>query len=84
MPFIREFFEKKASQGVKGVEALKVSKTEYKVKRRLQEQSGSYYVALPKIWVEAKGLQESDLLSVIFNGIVKIEPIKKEVKPIEQ
>jgi hypothetical protein len=60
-----------------------MSKTEYCVKRRLQEQSGSYYIALPKLWVEANGLQESDELSVIFNGIVKVKPLKKEVKSIE-
>lgn len=61
-----------------------MSKTEYKVKRKLQEQSGSYFVVLPKLWVEKEGLQESDEVSVIFNGIVKIKPIKKEVKSIEQ
>lgn len=51
---------------------------EYVVKRKLQEQSGSYFVVLPKIWVESKGLKESDVVSVKFNGIVKIEPLKKE------
>ncbi|HKZ93548.1 MAG TPA: AbrB/MazE/SpoVT family DNA-binding domain-containing protein [Candidatus Bathyarchaeia archaeon] len=60
-----------------------MSKKGYSVKRRLQEQSGSYFVVLPKLWVEKEGLQESDELSVIFNGIVKVIPIKKEVKPIE-
>jgi len=49
---------------------------EYKVKRKLQEQSGSYFVVLPKIWVESLGLKESDDLTVTFNGIVKVEPIK--------
>jgi hypothetical protein len=52
---------------------------EYKVKRKLQEQSGSYFVVLPKIWVEAQGLKESDLLSVTFNGDVTIQPTSKEV-----
>jgi len=48
---------------------------EYHVKRKLQEQSGSYFVILPKIWVEALGLKESDDVSVTFNGEVKITPI---------
>jgi antitoxin component of MazEF toxin-antitoxin module len=51
---------------------------EYRVKRKLQEQSGSYFVVLPKIWVESQGLKESDQISVVFNGIVKIKPVKLE------
>ena len=47
---------------------------EYTVKRKLQEQSGSYFVTLPKIWVEAEGLKEGDIMSVVFNDIVKIKP----------
>ena len=47
---------------------------EYQVKRKLQEQSGSYFVVLPKIWVEAQGLKQGDRMSVKFNGIVKIAP----------
>ena len=50
---------------------------EYTVKRKLQEQSGSYFVVLPKIWVESLGLKESDEMSVKFNGTVKIKPAKK-------
>jgi len=53
---------------------------EYKIKRKLQEQSGSYFVTLPKIWVESEGLKEGDVVSVKFNGAVKIEPLKKEAK----
>jgi antitoxin component of MazEF toxin-antitoxin module len=49
---------------------------QYQVKRKLQEQSGSYFVILPKIWVKALGLKESDALSVTFNDVVKITPIK--------
>ena len=51
---------------------------EYKVKRKLQEQSGSYFVTLPKIWVEAMGLKEGDIMAVKFNGIIKVEPPKKK------
>jgi len=47
---------------------------EYKVKRKLQEQSGSYFVILPKIWVESLGLKQGDQMSVRFNSIVKIKP----------
>lgn len=50
---------------------------EYKVKRKLQEQSGSYFVILPKIWVESLELEEGDLMSVEFNGIVKVKPPNK-------
>jgi antitoxin component of MazEF toxin-antitoxin module len=50
---------------------------EYQVKRKLQEQSGSYFVILPKIWVEAERLKEGDIVSVKFNGILKLEPEKK-------
>lgn len=54
----------------------------YEVKRKLQEQSGSYFVFLPKIWVESLGLKQGDLVSVKFNGEVRIAPIEKseEVK----
>jgi antitoxin component of MazEF toxin-antitoxin module len=47
---------------------------EYKVKRKLQEQSGSYFVILPKIWVESLRLKEGDTMSLEFNGIVKVKP----------
>ena len=49
---------------------------EYKVKRKLQEQSGSYFVILPKIWVEARGLKERDELLVTFNDEVTVRPTK--------
>lgn len=49
---------------------------EYEVKRKLQEQSGSYFVILPKIWVESSGLKEGDLVLVKFNGSVKLYPLK--------
>jgi antitoxin component of MazEF toxin-antitoxin module len=51
---------------------------EYEVKRKLQEQSGSYFVILPKIWIDAQGLKEGDLISIKFNDILKIEPIKND------
>jgi len=58
---------------------------QYQVIRKLQEQSGSYFVHLPKIWVEARSLKESDPLVVRFNGIVQIEPVdKSERKGAEQ
>ena len=45
----------------------------YKVKRKLQEQSGSYFVILPKIWVESLDLKEGDAMSVTFDGVVEVE-----------
>ena len=53
---------------------------EYEVKRKLQEQSGSYFVILPKIWVESAGLKEGDVMSIKFNDIIKVEPIRTQVK----
>jgi phosphate uptake regulator len=53
---------------------------EYKVTRKLQEQSGSYFVTLPKIWVKSWELKEGDMMSVIFNNFVKIEPPIKSVQ----
>jgi phosphate uptake regulator len=52
---------------------------EYEVRRKLQEQSGSYFVILPKIWVESEGLKQGDIVCVKFNGILKLEPLKKEL-----
>lgn len=51
---------------------------EYEVKRKLQEQSGSYFVILPKIWVESAELKQGDYVSVKFNGSVKITPLKNK------
>ena len=59
---------------------------EYEVTRKLQEQSGSYFVVLPKIWVESLGLEQGDPMSVIFNGIVTIKPpsgLFEEINPQE-
>ncbi len=53
---------------------------EYEVKRKLQEQGGSYFVILPKIWVESEGLKQGDIVAVKFNGVLKLEPLKKAVK----
>jgi len=50
---------------------------EYEVKRKLQEQSGSYFVILPKIWVKSAELKQGDLVSVKFNGSVTITPLEK-------
>ena len=47
---------------------------EYRVKRKLQEQSGSYFVVLPKLWIESLGLEQGDQMSLVFNDIVKVLP----------
>jgi len=51
---------------------------QYVIKRLLQEQSGSYLVILPKLWVQALGLKQGDEMTLIFNGIIKIIPKKPE------
>jgi hypothetical protein len=56
----------------------KMSK-EYRVRRKLQEQSGSYFVVIPKLWVDSLRLKQGDEMDVRFNGIVQIHPPMKEV-----
>ena len=53
---------------------------EYNVKRKLQEQRGSYFVILPKIWDESLGLKQSDELSVTFNDEVTVRAVKTTIK----
>lgn len=53
---------------------------QYKVKRKLQEQSGSYFVILPKIWIDSLSLKQGDEMDVMFNGVIMIEPPKQEVE----
>jgi len=53
---------------------MKIMSHEYKVSRKLQEQRGSYFVVLPKIWVDSLDLKQGDEMDVRFNGIVKILP----------
>lgn len=59
---------------------------EYRVKRKIQEQKRSYFVTLPKIWVESLGLKQSDEVLLVFNGIVKVIPpaSSAETKPQEE
>lgn len=54
--------------------------TEYKVTRKLHRQSGSYLVALPKIWVEANELKDADSVTVCFNDTIQIKPTKSTGK----
>ena len=56
---------------------------EYEVKRKLQEQSGSYFVFLPKLWVESLNLKEGDIMKVRFNGCVRIDPTETDAKGTE-
>ena len=53
---------------------------EYHVKRKLQEQSGSYFVILPKMWIDSLGLKQGDIMSVKFNGMVKVELAEKRIE----
>jgi hypothetical protein len=57
-------------------------KRKYRVTRKLQEQSGSYFINLPKIWVESCGLEEGDLMSILFNGIVEVIPPSESKKTV--
>jgi hypothetical protein len=51
---------------------------QYSVVRRLQEQKGSYFVILPRLWVKAEELRQGDLMEVVFNGDITISPAKVE------
>jgi len=54
---------------------------EFEVTRKLQEQSGSYFVILPAIWVRSLGLKEGNILSLKFSGnSLKIEPLDSASK----
>jgi hypothetical protein len=46
---------------------------EYVAIRKLQEQSGSYIIALPKSWIRAQGLKQSDPLTLHFDDKIVIE-----------
>ena len=48
--------------------------TEFKVQRRVHAQGGSYLIALPKLWADAKELRGGSLVEICFNGIVEIRP----------
>jgi len=52
----------------------------YEVQRKLQEQSGSYFVILPKIWVKSRELKQGDLLTVRFDGDVNITPLQRKTR----
>jgi hypothetical protein len=48
--------------------------TEYKVTRKIHEQSGSLLVCLPRMWARAQGLKDGSVVDLIFDDIVKILP----------
>lgn len=57
---------------------------EYTVKRKLQEQSGSYFVTLPKLWVEAVCLKQGDIMLLKFNGSIHIQPLKDSALKVNE
>ncbi len=47
----------------------------YTVQRRIHEISGSYVVALPRLWCQGEGLRKGDTVAVTFKpGLVRISP----------
>jgi len=53
----------------------------YNIKRKIQEQGGSYFVTLPMIWVKAHNLTQSDILDIEFDdGYCKITIPEVSVK----
>jgi antitoxin component of MazEF toxin-antitoxin module len=57
-------------------------KMEYRVVRKLQDQGGSYLVALPKLWVKANRLREGDFVTILFNGEVRIVPRRLDERDV--
>jgi bifunctional DNA-binding transcriptional regulator/antitoxin component of YhaV-PrlF toxin-antitoxin module len=55
---------------------------EYRVVRKLQDQGGSYLVALPKPWVKANRLKEGDFVTILFNGEVRIVPKRLDKRDV--
>jgi hypothetical protein len=50
---------------------------EYNVIRKLQEIAGSYFVFLPKAWIRANDLKQSDLMIVTYGETVEIKPKRR-------
>jgi len=45
--------------------------------RKLKKEGSTYYVSIPKEFVEKYGLKEGDILPVLADSIVKIVPVKE-------
>jgi len=45
--------------------------------RKLKKEGSTYYVSIPKEFVEKHDLKEGDILPVLADSIVKIVPVKE-------
>jgi len=54
---------------------------EYRTKRRIHDQGGSFLITLPKLWADAVGIKTGSEVDVSFNGVVKVMPPKCEGDP---
>ena len=45
--------------------------------RKLKKEGSTYYVSIPKEFVEKHDLKEGDILPVLADNIVKIVPVKE-------
>ena len=54
--------------------------TDYRVRRKVHAQGGSYLIAIPKIWAESNGIDGDSEVDLLFDGdgIVRIQPIETE------
>lgn len=53
---------------------------EYIIKRKLlkfNKKKGSWFITLPKLWVESEGLKLGDELVLAYNNVLKIIPPKR-------
>ena len=50
---------------------------EYKVRRKVYAQGGSFLIALPRLWADANGIDGQSTVVVRFNGEVRVEPDDK-------
>jgi bifunctional DNA-binding transcriptional regulator/antitoxin component of YhaV-PrlF toxin-antitoxin module len=56
---------------------------EYKFRRKVQEQSGSYFVTIPKPYIEAHGVRQGDVVIVAFDSYPGLRVLPQMVSPPE-
>jgi len=52
----------------------------FEVIRRIHEQGGSFLVVIPKIWIDAKKLEEGDKVRIMLDDKITIEAFERERK----
>jgi len=63
--------------GSRGVVTDKEKKTMAGV-RRVRKVGGSYYIAIPKEFLESHKIKEGDVIPFVSNHVLKFVPVKEE------